>query len=90
VTIRERVARNLRKYRKAAGLTQVEAAERLGIPHTNISRWERGINSISPENIEKVARVYGVDPGQFFENDDENEPEQIWAVTESLEALPVF
>jgi transcriptional regulator with XRE-family HTH domain len=52
-----------------------------------ISRWENGAKGIGSVNLKKAADVYGVSVNDFYEDD---EPEQPKAMTESLEALPVF
>ncbi len=36
------VGENIKAARKAAGFTQVELAERLGVYQKDISRWEKG------------------------------------------------
>ena len=33
INIYEQIARNIKKYRKAAGITQAELAERIGVTH---------------------------------------------------------
>ena len=44
---KKRVGRNLKRIRKAAGLTQAEFGERIGIEHYQVSRYERGVDEIS-------------------------------------------
>ena len=46
----------LRKIRTRRGLTQVQLAERLGVPQTTLSQWERGA---SP-NCEMIRRIAAV------------------------------
>jgi len=49
----------LRKYRKARGLKQKEAAEILGLKSTSmISRWEKGVCLPNSLNIFKLAILY--------------------------------
>ena len=43
--------------RKKAGMSQVELAEKTGFNQAQISRWERGINRPSAEQIEKIKRA---------------------------------
>lgn len=49
----------LREARQEAGLTQVEAAARLGVPQTFISRVELGERRIDPLELEEFADLYG-------------------------------
>ena len=49
----------LRKYRKARGLKQKEAAEVLGFKSASmISRWERGVCLPSTMNLFRLAALY--------------------------------
>lgn len=50
----------LRKARLDAGLTQVEAAERLGRPQTWVSKCELGERRVDFVEAEDFAAVYGV------------------------------
>lgn len=54
-----RFAARLRELRQAAGLTQKEAAERLGFPQQVISRWETGERSPSLKQYPAIAKAYG-------------------------------
>lgn len=51
---------NLKKYRKLAGLTQLEAAEKIGVSVTAIQNWEKGINIPRNEKISKLAYIYNI------------------------------
>ena len=51
----------IREARTAAGLSQVALAEAAGnVTASNISKAERGIKELSPEQLEAVAEVIGV------------------------------
>ena len=51
--------------RKSAGLTQVQAAKRLGKAHTFISKCELGERRVDFVELQQFARIYGKDL-QFF------------------------
>lgn len=52
---------NLRKYRKAIGLTQKDVARILGLKNSSmISRWEKGVCLPSLPNAFKLAGLYCV------------------------------
>lgn len=57
---------NLRKYRKEAGLTQVELAKRLGILQGNITRWETDKVIPSVPTLEKLSKILNVSIGNFL------------------------
>ena len=49
----------LRKYRRARGLKQREAARILGLADSSlVSRWEKGVRLPSTVNLFKLAAVY--------------------------------
>jgi transcriptional regulator with XRE-family HTH domain len=51
---------NLRRLRTAAGLTQMELADRAGINFTAVSRLERGDRDPRLSTVARVARALGV------------------------------
>lgn len=53
------IANQLRKYRKARGLKQREAAHMLGLADaSSLSRWERGVCLPSVMNLFRLAALY--------------------------------
>ena len=72
----------LRELRETRKLTQQEVAKLLDIDHTTVSRHESGSRDLSPEDIQKYARLYKVesyelfiDPRDLREQEDESEDE---------------
>lgn len=47
--------------RRRAGLTQAELASRLGVPQSQVSRWERGTVVPSFETLQRVVRACGLE-----------------------------
>jgi len=45
----------LRTAREAMGLTQTELAQRSGLPQSDLSRWERGLRTPTPEQVDRLA-----------------------------------
>lgn len=60
--------RELRSLRAGAGLTQQQLADKLGVSHISVSRWERGEAIPSPKNIKKMADMFGVAGKDIFFN----------------------
>ena len=58
--IRETLAANLRKYRRAAKLSQEELAYRAEIDRTYISSLERCVHAATVDMLERLAGVLGV------------------------------
>ena len=48
---------DLRKRRKALGLSQMKLARLVGVSLLTIQTWERGVSEPKPENREKLERV---------------------------------
>ena len=48
---------DLRKRRKALGLSQMELARLVGVSLLTIQTWERGVSEPKPENKEKLEQV---------------------------------
>jgi len=67
--IKKRIPNLLRRYRKARGLTQRQAARILGVGSTSmVSRWEKGISLPSSLNIFKLAVLYRTMADTMFPN----------------------
>lgn len=64
--IREVFARNLRRCRQAAGLSQEELAHRADIDRTYVSALERSVYAATIDVVDKLAVVLGVDPSELL------------------------
>ena len=71
INIYEQIARNIKKYRNLAGITQAELSERIGVSHEFIRRNEskKGKKSFSVDTIWKISVALDIDPGKLFEID---------------------
>ncbi|MFI5952607.1 helix-turn-helix domain-containing protein [Cryptosporangium sp. NPDC051539] len=61
---RRRLAEQLRRLRKAAGISLEDAAEHLDISHSALSRIETGQATARTAYVDTLARLYGVDDRQ--------------------------
>lgn len=64
--INERLAKRIQKFRKKAGYTQEEFAEKLGISRTHIGHIEQTRKSPSLNLIEKIAKALKVSASELF------------------------
>ncbi|MGB7300324.1 MAG: helix-turn-helix transcriptional regulator [Burkholderiaceae bacterium] len=55
------LAKNLKRYREAAGMTKKELAEKAGLTVNYVGTLDRGNVNISVFNLEKLAKVLGVE-----------------------------
>lgn len=67
--IYEQIAFNIKKYRKEAGLTQAELAEKVNVSHEFIRRIEseKGRKTFSVDTIYKISTALNIDVGRLFE-----------------------
>ena len=60
-TARERLARNLKDWRVKRGMSQDVLAEHSGLSRVFLSRLEGALETVSLDNIEKLADVLRID-----------------------------
>lgn len=75
INIYEQIAKNIKKYRKLANMTQAVLAEMINVSHEFIRRIEspKGVKSFSLDTIWKISlalnvsisKIMEVDPEQF-------------------------
>lgn len=56
----------LRELRSAAGMTQTQAAQALGISQTGISDFETGDRGLELLTVRDLVRAYGADWAEFI------------------------
>lgn len=62
----QKVAKNLIAYRKAAGLTQAEVAEKIHYSDKSVSKWESGNGIPDVYTLVQLAELYGVSINAFL------------------------
>ncbi len=66
MSIREVLATNLKRARRAAGLSQEEFAHRAGVDRTYVSAIERQKYAITIDILARLAAVLDVDPADLL------------------------
>ena len=61
------IGENIRKTRKAAGVSQKELAERLQVYQKDISRWENGERTPTMEVFTKICRELNASADEILE-----------------------
>lgn len=70
---REKIAARLKEARTLAGLSQNQAADKLGLQRPAISEIEAGRRKVSAEEIIQFANLYKVDTSWLLLQEDEDE-----------------
>lgn len=76
-SISELFGRNVKKYRKAAGLTQEQLSEKLGVSQKHLSIIETGTQFASASLIGRISEELNVSPGDLFGGSSDNIIEEI-------------
>lgn len=58
--IKKAIAYNIRRTRRAAGISQKELAAKLGVAPSAVSNWENGQNSIDTDRLFVMCEILGV------------------------------
>lgn len=82
--INRRIAQNLIKYRKMAGYTQVELAEKINYSDKSVSKWESGNGVPDVYTLLQLADLYGVSVNAFV---GEDAPETVHPKSKGLHIL---
>ena len=64
---RQRVGRNLKKYRKEAGFSQEGLALECGLHRTYVSGVERGVRNPTVVVLEQIAKPLGIPSWRLLE-----------------------
>lgn len=65
--VRQRLARNLQRRRRAKGLSQEGFAHEAGVHRTYVSDLERGARNPTIDVIDRLARALGVTMGDLLD-----------------------
>jgi transcriptional regulator with XRE-family HTH domain len=66
MSIRDVLAKNVRKYRQAAGLSQEELAHRAEIDRTYISSIERSVYAATIDVVDRLAKALAVEASDLL------------------------
>ena len=72
--IKENLAQNLIKYRKAVNLTQIEFAEKFNYTDKAVSKWERGESVPDLVVLKQIADFYNVTIDDLIKEPTEKKP----------------
>jgi transcriptional regulator with XRE-family HTH domain len=77
----ETVARNLRHFRIARGMSQTALGDAVGVTFQQIQKYEKGTNAVAPGRLRQMCGVLGVAPAEMFGKQPELDGEPIPEMT---------
>jgi transcriptional regulator with XRE-family HTH domain len=81
------VGQRIRIQRLAAGLSQSELAERIGVTFQQVQKYEKGMNRVGAGRLTMIARVLNVPVGSFFDGRDTIEQVELQGMDSPLAAM---
>ena len=76
------VARNIRRFRIARGLSQTALGNAVGVTFQQIQKYEKATNAIAPGRLRQMCEILGVAPAEMFGSQPEVEGEPIPEMTQ--------
>ena len=73
----ETVARNMRRFRIARGLSQTELGNAVGVTFQQIQKYEKAKNAIPPGRLRQMCQILGIAPAEMFGSQPEVDGEPI-------------
>ena len=68
--INQKIAQNLIRYRKVAGFTQAEVAEKINYSDKSVSKWESGNGIPDVYTLIQLSKLYGVSVNALIEEEE--------------------
>ena len=91
MTIFEYVGQRIRELRASfnagEGLSQDRLAKAIGVTANTVSRWETAVYKPSLEDLDKLARFYGISILEFFPPEESTAQEQVTALLRTAKQL---
>ena len=81
------IGQNIRKIRKAHGLSQEELAEKMGVTDKAVSKWERDLSCPDINSLPNLAEILGVSVEDLMQIKKEAE-EPVSKISEIMEVAP--
>ena len=64
------VGRNIRVRRLAAGMSQEELGEKLGVTFQQVQKYEKGTNRVGSGRLYEIAELFDIPVKSFFDGED--------------------
>lgn len=63
------IGAEIKGIRKDLGMSQMKLAEEVGVSFQQIQKYEKGVNKISMEMIQRIAMALGISVNTFFQKE---------------------
>ena len=63
------IGTEIKRIRKDLGMSQMKLAEEVGVSFQQIQKYEKGVNKISMEMIQRIAMALGISVNTFFQKE---------------------
>ena len=63
------IGTEIKRIRKDLGMSQIKLAEEVGVSFQQIQKYEKGVNKISMEMIQRIAMALGISVNTFFQKE---------------------
>ncbi|OUQ57223.1 hypothetical protein B5E56_11770 [Flavonifractor sp. An112] len=83
-----KLTERLVEARKAMGLSQADAAERLNVSRQAISRWETGVGTPSLDSLIQMSQLYGVSLNELVYGPETAQPREEMTEPEAQPECP--
>ena len=70
VALRDQFVENLQRAMAKAGLNQSSFAQKIGVQRALVNRWIKKASFPSPENLEKIAQLFGIPVTELLESEE--------------------
>ena len=81
----------IKRLRKAAGMTQMQIAEKMGITYQQVQKYEKGASELTIKRLKQVASALSVPPDTFIpEARGVSEPESFYLSDEETDLLALY
>jgi len=81
------IGERIRKLRTARGLSQEQLGREMGVPTNTISRWETTTYRPDVDDLDRLARFFGVSILEFFPDREASQDERLVALLRAAKDL---
>jgi transcriptional regulator with XRE-family HTH domain len=66
-TMSKEIGKMIREMRKAAGMSQMQLADKIGVSYQQVQKYEKGASKLNVPRLLQIAEIFGVPVMTFLE-----------------------